>query len=214
MFVPHPLRSLRHFSLFALLFLLFSAFVLPQSTSATKFFFGGTTTRVSVASDGTEGNIGSYNPSISTDARYIAFYSGATNLVENDTNNVEDVFVHDRQTGQTTRVSVASDGTEGNNDSYTYLGSISADGRYVAIRSEASNLVTNDTNNQDDIFVYDRQTEQIVRVSVASDGTQGNGASYYFSISADGRYVGIFSTSSNLVANDTNNHGDVFVHDR
>ncbi len=190
---------------------------------------GGTTTRVSVASDSTEGNGYSGHPSISADGRFVAFYSGATNLVSGDTNDHWDVFVHDRQTGQTTRVSVASDGTEGNG--FSGLPSISDDGRYVAFYSHADNLVSSDTNSKTDVFVHDRETGQTTRVSVASDGSQG--ASTYVwgaldpSISADGRYVAFYSFFNNLVSGDTNDFCDVdhdgyyqeecpdiFVHDR
>jgi archaellum component FlaF (FlaF/FlaG flagellin family) len=117
--------------------------------------------------------------------------------------------VHDRLTGQTTRVSVASDGTEGNGRSWAP--SISADGRYVAFYSEASNLVPGDTNGRADVFVHDRLTGQTTRVSVASDGTEGNGASEFPRISADGRYVAFISDASNLVPGDTNGTGDIFV---
>jgi len=161
----------------------------------------GNTTRVSVASDGTQSNHDSYNPSISANGRYVAFESEATNLVSGDTNNFRDIFVHDRQTGQTTRVSVASDGTQANGHSFDP--SISADGRYVVFESLASNLVSGDTNDHQDIFVHDRQTGQTTRVSVASDGTQANDHSFDPSISADGRYVAFISFASNLVGGDT-----------
>ena len=92
--------------------------------------------------------------------------------------------------------------------------SISADGRYVAFHSDASNLVPGDTNGMSDIFVYDRQTDTIERVSVAANGTQGNGHSTSPSISADGRYVAFYSNASNLVPGDTNGTSDVFVYDR
>ena len=173
---------------------------------------GGDTTRVSVASDGAQGNRYSYDPSISADGRYVAFYSYASNLVSGDTNGVYDVFVHDRQSGQTTRVSVASDGAQGNNGSY-YDPSISADGRYVAFDSSASNLVSGDTNGARDVFVHDRQGGGTTRVSVASDGAQGGTGSWNPSISADGRYVAFYSGASNLVSGDTNGTDDVFVHD-
>ncbi len=193
----------------------------------------GNTTRVSVASDGTQSNNDSYNPSISADGRFVAFESEATNLVSGDTNNFRDIFVHDRQTGQTTRVSVASDGTQSNQHSYNP--SISADGRFVAFESVASNLVSGDTNNHPDIFVHDRQTGQTTRVSVASDGAQANDFSSNPSISADGRYVAFISVANNLVSGgdtepptlpsttslpnntasgDTGVDHDVFVHDR
>jgi Tol biopolymer transport system component len=171
----------------------------------------GETTRVSVASDGTQANGNSVAPSISSDGRYVAFVSSASNLVPGDTNGYSDIFVHDRQTQQTTRVSVASDRTEANGNSVAP--SISSDGRYVAFESSAPNLVPGDTNGYSDVFVHDRQTGQITRVSVASDGTQGNGASSPSSISADGRYVAFASDASNLVPNDTNGAVDVFVYD-
>jgi len=117
----------------------------------------------------------------------VAFDSAATNLVAGDTNDTHDVFVRDRQTGRTMRVSVASDGAQGNGHSFSP--SISADGRYVAFYSYADNLVAGDTNSCYDVFVRDRQTGRTTRVSVASNGKQGNGSSDYPSISADGRYV-------------------------
>jgi Tol biopolymer transport system component len=191
--------------------------LVPGDTNGTWDVFvhdrlTGQTTRVSVASDGAQGNSGSWCPSISADGRYVAFQSYASNLVPGDTNGVLDVFVHDRLTGQTTRVSVASDGAQGNGDSE--CPSISADGRYVAFQSYASNLVPGDTNLVRDIFVHDRLTGQTTRVSVASDGTQGNDHSRFPSISADGRYVAFASLASNLVPGDTNGKQDIFVHDR
>jgi Tol biopolymer transport system component len=171
-----------------------------------------TTTRVSLASDGTQGNGGSYSPSISADGRYVAFRSRASNLVAGDTNGNWDVFVHDRQTRTTTRVSLASDGTQGNDVSRNP--SISADGRYVAFQSDASNLVAGDINGESDVFVRDRQTRTTTRISLASGGAEGNGDSWNPSISADGRYVAFYSSASNLVAGDINGEGDIFVHDR
>jgi tricorn protease-like protein len=172
----------------------------------------GQTARVSVSSGGAQGNRDSGWPSISADGRYVAFRSAASNLVTGDTNNRYDIFVHDRQTGQTSRVSMDSAGTQGNHDSG--WPSISADGRYVAFQSYASNLVPGDTNNASDVFVHDRQTGQTSRVSMDSAGTQGNNESLYLAISADGRFVAFQSYASNLVPGDTNNAPDVFVHDR
>jgi Tol biopolymer transport system component len=171
-----------------------------------------TTERVSVATGGTQGNNTSEYPSISADGRFVAFHSPASNLVVGDTNGAADVFVRDRQSGTTERVSVATGGTEGNFDSY--YPSISADGRFVAFHSFASNLVLGDTNGAADIFVRDRQSGTTERVSVATGGTQGNGHSYIPSISRDGRFVAFFSLASNLVAGDTNGFFDVFVRDR
>ncbi|HWP31446.1 MAG TPA: hypothetical protein VNK96_06970 [Fimbriimonadales bacterium] len=171
----------------------------------------GVTTLVSVSSSGTPANDSSVYPSLSGDGRYVAFTSYAPNLVSGDTNNVGDVFVHDRNTGQTTRVSVSSSGEQGNGISW--LSSISADGRYVAFTSYASNLVSGDTNGFSDVFVHDRQTGQTTRVSVSSSGEQGNEGSFLPSISADGRYVAFSSLASNLVSGDTNGKEDVFIHD-
>src|SRR4030066_104934 len=109
---------------------------IPQAPAAPAY---GITTRVSVASDGSQGNNYSDWPSISADGRYVAFTSRASNLVCGDTNRYVDTFVHDRQTGSTQRVSVASDGRQGNKGSGSP--SISTNGRYVAFASGASNLV-------------------------------------------------------------------------
>jgi hypothetical protein len=171
----------------------------------------GETTRISLASDGSQANANSFLNSISADGRYVTFESYASNLVVGDTNGVEDIFVHDRQTGETSRISLASDGTQANSNSY--LGSISADGRYVAFESRASNLVADDTNGFVDIFVHDRQSGETSRVSLASDGTQANSYSSWTSISADGRYVAFDSRARNLVAGVTSGL-NIFVHDR
>ena len=190
--------------------------LVPNDTNGWDIFIHdfqtGQTSRASVASDGTEGNSHSDEPSISADGRYVAFMSGASNLVPNDTNNAYDIFVHDQLTGQTSRVSVASDGTQGN-DGSSWSTSISSDGRYVAFWSDASNLVPGDTNGFPDAFVHDRLIGETSRVSVASDGTQGNRESYPPSISADGRYVTFESYANNLVSGDTNGYPDIFVHD-
>jgi len=230
----------------------------------------GVTERVSVASDGREadGESLSYQWSISADGRLVVFYSKATNLVAQDTNGYMDVFLHDRQTHQTARISVNSKGEQANDHSAggsvsadgrlvvfqsgasnlapgggghdwwsdVYLRDlaasltvrlsvstsgktsdyavISANGRFVAFRSEAYDLVPGDTNGRPDVFVRDLQTGSIERVSVSSSGEQGNGDSGYPSISADGRFVGFTSSASNLVPDDTNGREDAFVHDR
>src|SRR5690606_34405118 len=92
--------------------------------------------------------------------------------------------------------------------------SLSADGRYITFSSDATNLIANDTNNQTDIFVFDMATEQIERVSIASDGTEANYYSAHPTISMNGRYIAFASEASNLVLNDTNGLPDFFVHDR
>jgi len=172
----------------------------------------GITERVSVASDGSQGDEDSDSPTISADGRYVAFRSSAANLVDGVTVHAAPILVHDRQTGLTELVSVDSAGNQGNR--FSEFPTISADGRYVAFHSRATNLVDDDTNDAGDIFVHDRQTGITERVSVDSAGNQGNDVSYQSAISADGRYVAFDSLASNLVAGDTNGTTDVFVHDR
>ena len=168
--------------------------------------------RVSISSAGVEGNTGSVTGGISADGRLVVFYSQATNLVANDTNGDYDIFVHDRQTRQTSRVSVTSTGGQANGLSNNPT--ISANGRFVAFTSAASNLLAGDTNNVSDVYVHDRVTGATTRVSVTSTGGQASPDSSHPDISADGRYVAFQSTASNLVAGDTNNSRDIFVHDR
>ena len=172
----------------------------------------GTTERVSVDSAGNEGDGGSEYPSISGDGRFVAFQSDASNLVPGDTNHQDDIFVHDRLTDTTERVSVDSAGNEANSDSGRL--SISGDGRFVAFISWASNLVPNDTNGTWDAFVHDRETGTTERVSVDSSGGQANANSQPTAISGDGRFVAFQSVASNLVPGDTNWEHDIFVHDR
>ncbi len=173
----------------------------------------GQTSLVSLGWDGGPPNGSSANPAISADGRYVAFESSASNLITSgDTYGYDDVFVRDLLTGNTSRASISSAGTQA--DGHSSHAALSSDGRYVAFESTASNLVVGDSNYYRDIFVRDRQSNTTARVSVASDGTEANGASYAPAISADGRYVSFYSGASNLVAGDSNSARDVFVHDR
>ncbi len=167
----------------------------------------GTTELVSKNSDGIVGNASASPPAISGDGRYIAFSSAASNLVSGDTDGAYDVFLYDRTTQQLQEV------TAGANSDSSWP-SLSADGRFLAFTSTASNLVSGDSNGANDVFVYDLISNSIERASVTSDGTEANGASSQPSISADGRYVSFRSVASNLVVGDTNNAPDVFVFDR
>ena len=172
----------------------------------------GVTSRVSVATDGGQGDQDSVNPQLSGSGRFVAFGSTATNLVPGDTNRFDDVFVRDLTTGVTRRVSLGSSGNQGNGNSFVQA--ISHGGRFVVFTSAASNLVPNDTNRAQDIFVRDRRAGTTKRVSLSSSGRQGNGTSGSAAISADGRYVAFGSNASNLVPDDTNGFPDIFVRDR
>lgn len=155
----------------------------------------------------------SWRPAISANGRWVAFVSTSDNLVFYDDNWVRDVFIHDLQTGQTNLVSISSAGTQGNGESYWDKIDVSADGRYVAFESAASNLVDKDTNDAFDIFVRDRLTNQTIRISRASDGIEGNSYSIFPSISANGFSIAYMSQADNLVNGDTNGYLDVFVCD-
>jgi Tol biopolymer transport system component len=170
-----------------------------------------TTQLISVNSNGDSGNNRADSPSISADGRYIVFESSASNLVPDDTNGTEDIFLRDLQTNETRLVSLSAVGSLGNNDSSD--SSISADGRYVVFESDADNLVPEDTNGDEDIFLRDLQANTTIRISVSSNAALGNNDSSDPSISANGRYVVFESDASNLVANDTNAIKDIFVRD-
>ena len=165
-------------------------------------------TRVSVHSSGTQADGNSEEPDISADGRYVAFRSVASNLVDDDTNEEWDIFVRDRQTDLTERVSIDSFGNQANG--WNGVTAISSDGRYVTFVSDADNLVNNDSNEQRDAFIHDRETGATERVSAHSSGAQANGISQNLSISDGGRYVAFESRASNLVDSDTNGKRDVF----
>src|SRR5690242_7951067 len=173
-----------------------------------------TTTLVSVNSTGVGGGNGhSISPAASADGRYVVFESEANNLVANDTNGVGDVFVRDLQNGTTTLVSVGSPGGDiGNGPSTSPL--ISADGRYVAFVSAASNLVANDTNGVNDVFIRDLQAGTTALVSVNTSGNaSGNDASDSPTMTPDGRWVVFVSKATNLVAGASNNQGEIYARD-
>jgi hypothetical protein len=167
---------------------------------------------VSKSSGGSIGNEGSFMPSVSSDGRYVAFLSYASNLVPNDTNGVFDVFVHDRESGITTRVSVDSNGNQ--SDGVSSVPIISDNGCCISFLSQATNLVADDTNGVGDIFVHERDTGVTTRVSVDSHGNQANGHNAGGVISGDGRFVVFQSGANNLIIDDTNDMDDIFLHDR
>jgi hypothetical protein len=170
------------------------------------------TSRVTVAYDGEEANDASHYPVVSGDGQIVAFGSSAVNIVRRDLNRVPDIFVRDLSTGENSRVSVASDGTQA--DGASHRAALSQDGRFVAFQSAARNLVSGDTNGVHDVFVHDRQTGSTSRVSVASDGTQGNAASQNPKLSADGRWVTFSTTATNLAPGAVGPKAKVLLHDR
>ena len=169
------------------------------------------TERASISSEETEGNGYTASAAISGDGRFVVFQSSATNLVPNDTNAIDDIFLRDRLLGTTVRVNVGSGGVEANGWSATPA--ISRDGRYIVYESSATNLVSTANNGPYHIFRYDTQTGATVHVSKSTAGVQGNGSSTYPSISNDGRYISFSSLATNLVTGDTNARPDVFRRD-
>ncbi|MCC6763886.1 MAG: PKD domain-containing protein [Deltaproteobacteria bacterium] len=161
----------------------------------------------------------SLRPALSADGRYVAFYSNQTNLVAGDTNDTGDVFVRDRVNGTTERVNIAAGGGQSgagaSSGSDPRLG-ISADGRYVAFESGATDLVIGTPAfGFERVYVRDRVAQTTELVSVPTGGAPASAATAASpSISADGRFVAFVSPSSSLVAGDTNGFGDVFVRDR
>ncbi len=200
------------------------AFVAYAST-ATNLVFGdtngvqdifvanmgaSTVQRVSISNFGAQADGPSSAPSISGDGRYIAFVSSATNLVTADNDGVADIFVRDRVSNTTTCVSRGPGGV--NADGASFNPAISADGRYVAFSSDATNLVGGDSNGVRDVFLFDRFTSTISRLSTSTGLVQANGASDFPSISADGQRIVFSSVATNLVVGDTNGRSDVFLY--
>ena len=204
--------------------------LVPDDTNAFGDVFlrdriQGHTERVSVSSQGQEGNSVSDSPTISADGRHVAFNSHASNLAQDDTNGAMDVFLRDLDAGTTMRVSVSTSGEQANGPAWD--GAISGDGRYVAFSSSADNLVSDKTNictvtsyggqiyqvACTDVFVHDRDTGETRRISLSGSNGQGNGFSNSPSPSGTGRYIAFASGSSNLVTGDSNGEVDIFVRD-
>lgn len=167
------------------------------------------TNRVSVSSTGEQADGQAGTGTFSGDGRYVAFDSWATNLVPDDTNGRRDVFLHDLWTGETIRVSLSTTGGQGNGNSYT--ASLGSGGRYVGFQSVASNLAPSDPNRTSDIYVHDVSTGMTTHISVNAQGETGNRSSEWVALSGDGTYIAFSSTASNLIPDDTNGRGDIFV---
>ncbi|MDP9388754.1 MAG: hypothetical protein M3Q48_12775, partial [Actinomycetota bacterium] len=175
-----------------------------------------TTERASVSDTGAQASGTSAGPSLSGDGNLVAFDSRATNLVAGDTNGVDDVFVRDRRAGTTIRASVSSTGAQANNvlGGGSQSAAISADGRFVAFDSRATNLVAGDTNGAPDVFVRDLTAATTMRVSVEAGGAQATFDSTAPALSADGNLVAFQSNDPHLVVDDLNSTTDVFVFDQ
>ncbi|NMC64364.1 MAG: hypothetical protein GYA55_14465 [SAR324 cluster bacterium] len=173
----------------------------------------GTTSRISISSTGTEANGSSKFPSISGDGNLVVFMSDASNLVEADTNGFTDIFLRNISEATTIRISQSSNGEEANGNSS--MPAISADGKFIAFSSNATNLSSKCVNGLRNIFVYNVATHAINCVSISSTGNSGNADSGFgeLSLSQYGRYVAFSSDANNLVQNDSNGKRDVFVHD-
>ncbi len=170
------------------------------------------TTRLGISNLNRQPNDDSNSATVSADGRYVGFRSHASNLVSGDTNGIEDTFVFDRRRHLTRQVNVTSSGAQV--FGLSFRPSLSANGRFVAFRAAATNLVPGDTNRQIDVFVRDLAAGKTKRISVSSSGRQANGRSYRPNISANGRYVVFASSATTLVQRDTNRVPDVFRHDR
>lgn len=168
----------------------------------------GAITRVSVSSSAAQANAASHSPSISADGRYVVFVSDATNLVSADTNSKSDVFLHDRNTATTTRISVSTALLQADGDSNAPF--INLDGTHVAYVSDATNLVSADTNSAKDIFLYALSGATTTRISFRSNGLETNGDSYQPALNSDASYLVWTSDATNIVSNDSNAVSDVF----
>jgi cell division septation protein DedD len=171
----------------------------------------GNTARASVNSAGGQAFLESTDAVVSADGRYVAFHSTAANLVAGDSNATYDIFLKDLLTGVTTCVSVDPSGIPANAGSR--FSSISADGRFIAFSSDATNLVSGDTNGVSDVFVRDMQTGITTRISVNSSGVQGDNYSYGASISTDGNTIAYVSPATNLAPGSANGAEQIYVYD-
>lgn len=173
---------------------------------------GGVTERASVNSAEEQAEGRSANSAMTPDGRFIAFASDAPNLVENDTNGWTDLFLRDRQTGTTERLTVAHDGGQTDLNSGPVF--LSDDGRYAAFLSVATNLVPDDGDVRRDVFVRDRQLGTNERVNLSPEGKEADADADWLAFSGDGRFVAYGSAATNLVPGDGNGASDVFVYDR
>ncbi len=166
---------------------------------------------VSRGADGGLANGGSLNASVSGDGRWVAFSSTASNLVPDDNNDASDIFVRDRLTAETLRVSIASDGDEG--DRGSFQPTISDNGRFIAFTSEATNFSDNEFDELPDLFLHDRSTGETTLINVSTTGVRSNADSASAVVSPDGSAVAFYSRATTLEPGQENIFFDVFVRD-
>jgi|GEM_PF-1954921 len=201
----------------SVLFESLAADLVPGDTNAASDVFlknlqTGAITRLSADASGGLASGSSEQASFSPDGRYVAFHSTASDLVPGDTNGATDLFIKDVLTGAIVRASTNAAGVQQNGDTEVNTAAFSPDGRFVTFASNASNLVTGDTNGLTDSFMKDLKTGQVIRLSTTAAGGQASGGdSYLARFSPDGRYVVFRSGATNLVAGDTNGQEDVFL---
>ena len=196
-----------------LVFVTWANNLVPQDTNGESDVFlrdleSGLTSRVSVSSTGGEGDADSYSAHLSATGDVVAFSSSASNLVAQDTNGAQDIFVHDRVTGETTLVSISDSGQQGSKGSHNEV--LSADGSLVLFRTSDA-LVQADTNGKLDLYIHERATGATSLVSLAHDGSIGNGHVWGSSLTPDGEFVAFSSESTNLVAGGPTGGSNVFV---
>ena len=186
-------------------YVVFAAFspLVPEDTNETfdvyrRDMLTGKVILISKTASGDIANRASNQAVISGDGQFVAYISRATNIVPDDTNENNDVFIYNVRTGTTQRINVSNQGDQAAGE--TYYPDISYDGRYVVYGSMAQNLVPADTNDALDIFMYDRYANQTRRITRAYDGTQANGWSFFSSISGDGKTAAFTSYATNLTS--------------
>ncbi|GAA3092671.1 TolB family protein [Streptomyces rectiviolaceus] len=177
----------------------------------------GKTERVSVKSNGKASHGVVREVSLSPDGRYVVFTSTADDLVRGDPNDLDDVFLHDRNTGKTQRISPTGASYDGLRSRLTYDPAVSGDGRYVAYASGAEDLVEGDANQRDDVFLYDREKKTTEPAQLDNAGQQGQGDAFAPAFAGDsgGRYLAFTSNASDLAGvEDHSSATDIFLRDR
>jgi len=192
----------------------FIAFENTQPRAATtlqlKNMTSGAMTAISTDSTGAVANGKSFGVSMSSDARYFAFTSGATNLVATDANGKDDIFVKDLQTGAVINASTLKDGTQA--DAASAGADLSDDGSVVVFNSKATNLSV-EAGVKDRVYAKSLADGTLTLVSVSAGGLIANGDSYSATVSSNGRFVAFTSKANNFSDGDFSANGDIYLKD-